>query len=133
MLLENKKVILLLNKTLKHSAPQRPVQPFVYHKEKDNEKLCIVHCLRFDILERGKQMDNTKGRLMITHSKPHHHASRDMLSRWVKEVLQLVEIVVNVFNAHSCRAASASKDILNDILKKFYGKDIINIGNREMD
>ena len=119
VLLENKKLILLLNKNLKYSAPQRPIQPFVYHKYKGSEKLRIVHCLRFYILERGKQMDNTECRLIITHRKPHHHASHDTLSRLMKEELPLD---VNVFNALSYRVESASnvkqKGIsLNDILK----------------
>ena len=117
-----KKLILLLNKNVKYSAPQRPIQPFVYHKCKGSEKLCIVHCLRFYILERGKQMDNTECRLIITHRKPHHHASHDTLSRLMKEELPLVETDVNVFNAHSYRAESTSKVkqkwiSLNDILK----------------
>ena len=119
VLLENKKLILLLNKNLKYSAPQRPIQPFVYHKYKGSEKLYIVHCLQFYILERGKQMDNTECRLIITHRKPHHHASHDTLSRLMKEELPLD---VNVFNALSYRVESASnvkqKGIsLNDILK----------------
>ena len=119
VLLENKKLILLLNKNLKYSAPQRPIQPFVYHKYKGSEKLYIVHCLQFYILERGKQMDNTECRLIITHRKPHHHASHDTLSRLMKEELPLD---VKVFNALSYRVESASnvkqKGIsLNDILK----------------
>ena len=126
---------------MKHLAPQRPIQPFVYHKYKANEKLYIVNCLRFSVLERGKQTDNIRGQLIITHGKPHHHASRDTLSRWVTKELQLARIILNVFNSHSCRAASASKTkqkgiLLNDILrtgcwskehifKNFYCKDIL--------
>ena len=88
-------------------------------------------------------------RLIITHGKPHHYASCDMLSRCVTEELQLTGIDVNVFNTHSCRAASVGKArqkriSLNDIFKtgcwskehmpkRFYSKGIINIDNREMD
>ena len=37
------KVILLPNKTLKHTNPNRPLEPLTYHKYEAKEKLCIVH------------------------------------------------------------------------------------------
>lgn len=106
VLLENENIILLPNKTLKNSAPQ---WPFVYHKYTDNEKLCLVNCLRFYILERGMKMENTKYRLITTLGKLHHHVSRDTLSRWVIEELKLIGTNVNTFTTNSCRATSASK------------------------
>lgn len=106
VLLENENIILLPNKTLKNSAPQ---WPFVYHKYKDNEKLCLVNCLRFYILERGTKMENTKYLLITTLGKLHHHVSRDTLSRWVIEELKLIGTDVNTFTTNSCRATSASK------------------------
>ena len=42
---KNDKVILLPNKTLKHSKPTRPLQPLIYNACKENIKLCLVNCL----------------------------------------------------------------------------------------
>ena len=50
----------------------------------------------------------SQDRLMITYGKPHKEASSDTLSRR-KGKLPNVEINVNIFQAHSCRAASSSK------------------------
>ena len=41
------KVILLPNKALKHSSPNGPLKPFLYHCYKGNEKLCIANCMQF--------------------------------------------------------------------------------------
>ena len=40
------KVILLPNKTMKHTKANRPLEPLIYHHYPDNEKLCIVKCLQ---------------------------------------------------------------------------------------
>ena len=45
---------------------------------------------------------------MIAYGKPHKEASSDTLSR-IKGKLPNLEINVNIFEAHSCRAASSSK------------------------
>ena len=42
---KNDKVILLPNKTLKHSKPTRPLHPLIYNAYKENIKLCLVNCL----------------------------------------------------------------------------------------
>ena len=47
VILYDDKVVLLSNKTLKHSVPHHPLEPFVYKKYVHNEKLCIVNCTRF--------------------------------------------------------------------------------------
>ena len=38
------KIILLPNKTMKHTKANRPLEPLIYHHYPDNEKLCIVKC-----------------------------------------------------------------------------------------
>ena len=40
------KVILLPNKTMKHTKANRPLEPLIYHHYPDNEKLWIVKCLQ---------------------------------------------------------------------------------------
>ena len=134
---------------MKHSAPQRPIQPIFNHKYKENEKVSIINCLRFYRLKRDQRMDNIKGRLIITYGKPNHHPSDDTLPRWVKEKLQLTDLDMKTFTTNSCRSTSASKArqvgiSLNDILKtgcwfkkkhvqKVYSQNIIDMDNKEMD
>ena len=39
------KVVVLPNKTLKHTNPNRTLEPLTYHKYEVEEKLCFVSCL----------------------------------------------------------------------------------------
>ena len=137
---ENKKVVLLPNKTLKHTNPNHPLKPFEYSSFEANPKLCIVNCLQFYIGERNTRFRDS-GKLMVTHGKPHKEASNDTVSRWIKEDMINAGIDISTFQAHSCRAASTSKAKnlgipLSEILKrgcwsrdstfkKFYDKDVI--------
>ena len=47
-------------------------------------------------------------KLLVSFVNPHHHISRDALSRWLKTVLDLAGIDLNKFSGHSTRTASAS-------------------------
>ena len=47
------KVILLPNKTLKHTNPNRLLEPLAYHKYKAEEKLCLVNCLQSYLEKRN--------------------------------------------------------------------------------
>ena len=105
-MLDHDKVILLPNKTLKHSAPNRPLKPFVYHSYKGNEKLCIVNCMQCYLGERNSKVDNNNKKLIITYGKPHTNASTDMVwLRWFKDELTNARTDTNIYKSHSCRAA----------------------------
>ena len=47
VIVDHDKYFLLPNKTSKHSAPNRPLKPFVYHSYKENAKLSIVNCMQY--------------------------------------------------------------------------------------
>ena len=105
-MLDHDKVILLPNKTLKHSAPNRPLKPFVYHSYKGNEKLCIVNCMQCYLGERNSKVDNNNKNLIITYGKPHTNASTDMVwLRWFKDEFTNARTDTNIYKSHSCRAA----------------------------
>ena len=57
VMVQTDKATLLPNKTLKHTNPKHPLQPFVHHSFSKNENLCIVICLKFYVGERNKKMD----------------------------------------------------------------------------
>ena len=63
VILDHDKVILLPNKTLKHSAPNH----------------------QFYLGERNCKVDNNNKNLIITYGKPHKNALTDSISRWVKD------------------------------------------------
>ena len=44
----------------------------------------------------------------LTHRRPHHPASKDTIARWVKHVLQLSGVNVDIYKPHSYRSASTS-------------------------
>ena len=68
-------------------------------------------------------MDGRCTLFFITHGKLHHAISKDILARWVKEVMVCTGIDVTTFKPHSSRGASTSKAFhlgspLSDILKQ---------------
>ena len=109
------KVILLPNKTLKHTDPNRPLETFTYHKYEAEEKLCIVNCLQ-SYLEKLNHLVNSEVReLLITYGKPHKPVSGDSVGRWIKYELTNAGVDATVFKPHGCRSASVSKAKVNDV------------------
>ena len=136
------KVILLPNKTLKHTNPNRPLEPLTYHKYEAEEKLWIVNSLQSYLEKRNQQVNDEVRELLITYGKPHKPVSRDSVARWIKNGLRNASVDTTVFKPHSCRSASVSKEKVNGVptsvilenccwkrestFKKFYYKDVIN-------
>ena len=108
-ILDHDKVILLPNKTLKHSAPNCSLKPFVYNSYKENPRLCIVNCIRFCLREWNCKVDDNNKNLIIMYSTAHKNTSADNILRLVKEELTNARLDTNIYKAHSCRAASSSK------------------------
>ena len=140
---------MLPNKTIKHTNPKHPLEPFLYYSFSENENLSIVNCLKFYIGERNKRMVGSQDRLMITYGKPHKEISLDTLFRQIKGKLSNAGFDVTIFQAHSCRVASTSKvrqqaikilEILKrgcwsreNTFKKFYDKDMIKSNCKDFD
>eukprot|EP00794_Sanderia_malayensis_P017100 gene17100-18820_t len=136
---------------MKHSKPGKPLECISYKRYTGNTKLCVVHCAEEYLKRRKLLVDENTHQLLVTYGKPHKEASSDTVSRWIKNELSNAGINVNIYKAHSCRAASASKAKaigapINEILKhgcwkrpstftKYYSKDIIgtNVPSGEID
>ncbi|XP_046340897.2 uncharacterized protein LOC125383559 [Haliotis rufescens] len=104
-----------------------------------NSSLCIVRVLQ-EYLVRTAPMRNGENQLFISYTQPHKAVSKDTVSRWIKQVLQLSGIDMNTFTPHSTRMASTSAALrhsvpLQTILKtagwsssatfsKFYNKPV---------
>ena len=136
------KVILLPNKTLKHSKLTRPLQPLIYNTYKKNIKLCLANCfLSFLDWQKLVVNDDIK-ELVISYGKLRWPVANDTLSRCIKDELKLSGIDIKIFTAHGFRSASVSKAKANGIgiikirkkrcwksestFKNFYDKDLIN-------
>ena len=138
--ISNERLIIMPTGNLKHSRQNKKEEPIVLNKFDENKKLCIVNCAQCYMERRGKLPLDT-GKLIVTHKKPHRPASRDTISRWVKDVLSEAGVDTQTFAPHSCRSAATSKAKLHGIpideimkracwtristFSKFYDKDIV--------
>ena len=136
------KVILLPNKTMKHTKANRPLESLIYHHYSDNEKLCIVKCLQSYIGIRNTLVTRDIRDLIISYGKPHKPVSSETISRWIKDELSKAGVDTSVSKAHGWRSASSSKAgdagiFVSEILEKggwksvqtfktFYYRGIIN-------
>ena len=107
----------------------------------ENPLICVYTHLE-EYMERTSSLRGDKKKLFISFQKPHGEVSRSTLSRWIKDVLYEAGIDIDVFKAHSTRAAASSRarqDNVNvdDILKtagwssrhtfaKYYDKVILD-------
>lgn len=137
-------LIILPNSVQKHNKPGRHIEAITYNQYVENQKLCIVNCMGIYLQKRKHLVPVDVKPLFITYGTPHKPASSDTLSRWVKADLKSAGVDTSVFQAHSCRSASASKAKekgvpVQYILKRgcwkaestfrtFYDKQIINHG-----
>ena len=78
------KLLLLPNKTLKHSTPGRPLECLSYKRFMENTNLCVVHCAEEYLKGRKLLVYGDTHKLLITYGKPHREASSDTVSRWIK-------------------------------------------------
>ena len=65
------KVTLLPNKTMKHTKPNTPLEPLIYHHYPENNKLCIVNCLKSYIGMRNTLVGEDFKDLIISFGKPY--------------------------------------------------------------
>ena len=109
------KVILLTNKTITHTSPNRPLEPLKYHKHETEEKLCIVNYLQSYLKKRNHLVNDEVTELLITFGKPHKPVSRDSVGRCIKNELTNAGVDTTVFKPHSCRSPSESKAKVDNV------------------
>ena len=122
---------------LKHTRPGYHQKPLELPYFQADEKLCAVKCLE-EYIKRTKDLGQNCDQLLLCHARPHSPASKDTVSRWLRDVLTDAEICD--FTPHSFRGALAlamlnSGATLDDILKsarwtnastfyKFYNRSV---------
>lgn len=91
---------------LKHTRPghhQREILLQAFSKP----DICVVRTLN-RYLEETEQLRKETTQLLISYQKPYTPVTRSTVSRWVKMVLTMAGIDMNIFTPHSTRAASTS-------------------------
>ena len=104
-------------------------------------KNCVVTALRIYEDRSKAWRDVNKTQLLLSFIKHHKEVSSSTISKWIKEVIKLSGINIEIFKGHSSRSASSTGAGLsgastNDILnmgswsnehtwQKFYNKPVI--------
>ena len=96
-----------IEKMRKQSRPGFHQEPIRYEKYVADPRLCIYNHLE-EYITRRKSSRGDIPQLLITHSRPHHAASSETISRWYKQVLDLAGIDTAKYKGHSTCAASTS-------------------------
>ena len=107
--IDEEKLIILPNSSLKHTKPSQPLQAIAYDKFNGNPKLCVVECVKLYIEIRKELVPPEIKRFLVTYGRPHKAASDDTISRWIKNNISSTGIDIDVFKAHSTRSTSSSK------------------------
>ena len=134
-------VTFVISKPLELSKPGSKPTVVEFVAYPDNPSICVVTTLKVD-LDRTSALRGGAQQLFVSYSKPFKPVSRDIISRWVKTVMQKSGVDVNLFKPHSTRAAATSKAFLksvplehilsvagwssSDTFAKFYKKPVIN-------
>ena len=77
----------------------------------DHKNLCVSKVLK-DYLANTASLKYGETNLLTTPIKPHKKVALSAVSRWLKGVLQLSEINIDIFKAHSMRSVCTSKAFL---------------------
>jgi integrase len=104
----DKQAVIRIDKLQKQSRPGFH-QAYVTVDPFNDQKLCVVKCLK-DYLQAtySLRLGNPElTSLFLTYGKPVKNASKDTISRWIKQIIHDAG-VPSVFSAHSTRAASTS-------------------------
>ena len=140
-------VTLTLTGLLKQSRPGYCPSEMTFKKYPSDPRICVIKTLD-EYLVKTKKLRNTN-KLLISYTKPYGPVTKDTISRWLRHIMEMSGININVFKVHSIRSASVSKAKQNnvpihDILKtagwssvktfaKFYDKEILDSVNTFQD
>lgn len=132
---------ILTGHLMKHSRPWTHLGEINLPAFHQNLKLCPIDCINVYIKRTAGIRGDIKT-LFITTKKPYVPPARDTLSRWIKSILILAGVNMNIFTPQSVRGASTSKAVghvpLDTIMStggwtrettfsKFYEKPVVQI------
>ena len=97
---------IVITELVKQSRPGYMLPPLELKENSQDPKICSLCCLRVYLSKTNSLRSHSGGKLFICHGSPHGPASRDTISRWLKETLD--EAGIKEFTSHSYRSASTS-------------------------
>ena len=100
-------VQILVPAKLKTTAPGRKQPCMILPFFDKCEKICPARCLR-EYINRSESLRKYDN-LFISFQSPYKPVGTQSLSRWLREVLRLAAVDINVFKGQSFRHASTSK------------------------
>ena len=92
---------------LKQSRPGNHLTEIAVAAYAPDRRLCLVTVLK-EYLDRTRVFRGDTTALFITTQEPYKAASKDTLSRWIKDTLIAAGVDMTIFTPHSTRAAAAS-------------------------
>uniref|UniRef100_A0A1Y1MFY3 Tyr recombinase domain-containing protein n=1 Tax=Photinus pyralis TaxID=7054 RepID=A0A1Y1MFY3_PHOPY len=110
---------------IKTSGPNRSQPILILPFFKEDQNLCVASVL-LHYLDLTKELRTFDSELLfITTVKPYKPASKQTLSRWVKEGLKAAGVDTNIYKSHSTRHAATSSALRKgasfDVIKKAAG------------
>lgn len=102
------RIEITITEILKTSAANKPQPKIILPSFQEKVELCIATTILFYIQKTEHIRGKNHNYLLLTHKKPHHTASTQTVSRWIKEAMTLCGIDTDIFKSHSTRHAATS-------------------------
>ena len=134
----------LLKQTSAKGGQNRHLFPITFTSYNVDKRLCVVELLTAYI-ERTASLRKSTKQLLICYVAPHGPASKDTISRWIRQTMKDAGINTSVFKPHSTRGAATSAakaanvpihEIMNTVgwhsdstFAKFYDRPVTNKSN----
>ena len=133
---------------MKHSKQGKKPNPVRFYPHTEEEILCPVSVINayLNLTEPWRGSNPRVSKFFLSYVPPHRPVCKSTIAGWIKQFLQMCNVDVGLFQAHSTRSASSSKALLKglsvqDILdrgnwshestwQKFYHKEIETPGMR---
>ena len=96
----------ILSRHVKQSRLNYSIPPVIIPRYTLDTDVCPYVCLE-DYIERTKSLRHDDV-LLISTIKPHRAIGSQTLARWIKNVLQLVGVDIDMFKPHSTRHAAST-------------------------
>ena len=97
----------LLKQTSAKGGQNRHLFPVLFRSFNLDKSLCVVELLEAYIKRTAPLRKGTK-QLLICYKAPHGPASKDTISRWIKQTMKAAGIDTTVFKPHSTKGAATS-------------------------
>ena len=104
----------LLKQTSASGGRQRHLQPVIFKKYDHDKSLCVFSLLE-EYIARTVKLRGSCSQLLLCHVKPNGPASKDTISRWLKQVMTAAGIDTSIFKPHSTRSAATSAAKVADV------------------